>query len=83
MVARHAREPSLSQRILAVLGESPLPVSTPDLVLLCGDGFAHPRAQLWNELRVLLAAGLVAKAGKLRRRDEPWMRAATLWRVTR
>lgn len=58
---------SLSERILAVLGESPIPVSTPDLILLCAAGLSLPRSRVWTELYHLEKNGFVKKYPKSRR----------------
>ncbi len=49
---------SVAERILAVLGESPLSVPTPDLVALCGPA-KNPRSQVWVQLKKLRDAGLI------------------------
>ncbi len=41
-------------RVRDALRESPLPISTSDLVLLCGDGIESPRAYVHHALRWLL-----------------------------
>jgi hypothetical protein len=75
---------SLAQRILAVLGESAVPVSTPALVVLCACELSNARSRVWSELRELLAAGLVARAGKSLSRGDRRARdyAVTTWRLT-
>lgn len=50
---------SLSQRILKVLAESPLPITTPDLVAIVATGLSHPRARVWTALGILRQKGLV------------------------
>ncbi len=48
----------LASRILSVLRSSPLPVSTPDIVLLCA--FGKPRSRVWKALNSLRRNGLVS-----------------------
>ena len=56
---------TLAARILAVLGESPLPADTPMLVEVCGAGRPNARAQVWATLRRLERDGLVRKVDRL------------------
>ena len=56
---------TLAARILAVLGDSPLPAETPMLVDLCADGRPNARAQVWTMLRHLERRGLVRKVDRL------------------
>ena len=56
---------TLAARILAVLGETPLPADTPMLVALCGAGRPNARSQVWATLRRLERDGLVKKADRL------------------
>jgi hypothetical protein len=53
--------PSLTRRILAVLEESPLPIRTPDLVVLVRPGGKHPAQNVWAKLQILLDDDLVVK----------------------
>lgn len=53
---------TLPQQILSVLGESPIPVSTPDLVLIQGDGMNNARQRVWIELQKLYHKNLIQKA---------------------
>ena len=55
---------TLAARLLAVLGESPLPADTPTLVDLCADGRPNARAQVWAALRRLERDGLVRKVDR-------------------
>lgn len=65
--------------ILAVLGESPLPVSTADLEAILGVPRAN-RRRLWQRLKDLERRGLVRRAGALRRPTERLGdRTVTLW----
>lgn len=50
---------SLSQRILKVLSESPIPVTTPDLIAILATGMSHPRQRVWTQLRRLYRAGRI------------------------
>jgi len=59
-----SRKSSLSERILAVLDESPLPVRTADLVALTATGMPNARAQVWEVLRRLELAGLVRRTSR-------------------
>lgn len=54
-------ELSLARRLLAVLGESSLPVPTPDLIAMLATGKTHPRSRVWDELRRLEKSGLVER----------------------
>lgn len=49
-------------KLLRVLQQSPLPVSTPELVTLCAAGRPAAHAQVWAALRELQAGGVVTKA---------------------
>ena len=72
---------TLAARLLAVLGESPLPADTPTLVELCGAGRPNARAQVWTMLRHLERRGLVRKVDRLGacRADGYPNRRATRW----
>ena len=50
---------SLSQKILSTLAESPIPVTTPDLIAIVATGLSHPRQRVWTQLRRLYHAGLI------------------------
>lgn len=61
---------SLPRRLLAELGESHLPVSTPDLIALYATGDSFPRQRVWMALKRLMRRGLVVKT--LRGRVAHW-----------
>lgn len=60
---------TLSQRLLAVLGESPLPMRTPDLVTTCAAGLSHPRQRVRVALLELERGGLVRRVRTEKRRE--------------
>ena len=72
---------TLAARLLAVLGESPLPADTPMLVDLCAAGRPNARAQVWAMLRHLERRGRVRKVDRLgvSRADGYPNRRATRW----
>lgn len=73
----------MSQRILAVLGESPLPISTPDLTDLVAAGLSCPSQRVWVTLRALRKKGLIVNEwGRSRkaRTDQDGQRVA-MWRL--
>lgn len=53
----------LPERILKILGESPLPVSTPDLAVLASVKNPHRRSKTLGALHRLHEEGLVTLAG--------------------
>lgn len=71
---------TLSERILGVLDESPLPVETPLLVALVGDGVPHAREQVWSALARLRADGLVRSAVDRRPDARGRVKPVTVWR---
>jgi hypothetical protein len=60
-VTKTRRKRSLRGRILAVLGESDIPMATPDIVVLCAYGLTYPRNRVWVCLKRLLELGLVVR----------------------
>lgn len=78
---------TLAQKILRVLDESPLPVGTPDMVLLTAFGLSYARGRVWMELKKLEAAGMVAcdrEAGHSRVTEGHGANGrVTLWRLAR
>ena len=54
-----AKRESLSGRILSVLGESPIPVATPDLIAIVATGLSHPRQRVHTQLGRLYRAGKI------------------------
>jgi hypothetical protein len=72
---------TLPEHLLAVLGESPLPVPTADLVALTAAGKSHPRNRVWAALRNLLRAGLVRRDTAVRPRCNGRPQPVTLWRL--
>lgn len=61
------KPPTLAQRILAVLAESPLPCPTPDLIAILATGLTNSRQRVWSALRDLERDGLVVRSGRLKR----------------
>lgn len=51
--------PTLTEAILNVLAESPIPVTTPDLIAIVATGLSHPRQRVWTQLRRLYHSGRV------------------------
>lgn len=51
--------PSMTQRILDVLAESPLPMTTPDIQAIVAAEMTHARARVHVALRSLYHGGLV------------------------
>ena len=68
---------SMSQKILAVLGESPLPISTPDLIAIVAEGMSYPRSRVWTQLRAMLKSGLVTKEYQIRKGSPP----VAIWKL--
>lgn len=52
---------SLRNRILNVLRQSPLPITTPDLVTIVGDGYTNARAQVWVHLSAMHRGGEITR----------------------
>ncbi len=63
------RKGKLPSRILKVLGQSPLPITTPDLTALVATGLSHPRQRVWDALRELEGRDLVVRERTARGRD--------------
>ena len=58
----------MRDKLLSILDESPLPITTPDLIALCDDCEsssrvvrARLRARVWSSIALLCAGGLVRK----------------------
>lgn len=73
---------TLPERILSVLGESALPVPTPDLVAITDCGRPHHREQVWVCLRKLRAGGLVRQSHRHTRRAVPGAHTVVFWTLT-
>lgn len=52
---------TLSEHILDVLAESPLPITTPDLIAIVATGLSHPRQRVHAALSRLMAKGLICR----------------------
>lgn len=72
---------TLSRRILKELGSSPIPISTPTLVLLTAFGKSNPRGRVWSVLSRLRRAGVVEKCGTGKFPGDRRTVTATLWRL--
>lgn len=53
---------SLSQTLLREIESSPIPISTPTLILLHANALSNPRARVWTRLRFLERKGHIRRA---------------------
>lgn len=73
----------MTQRVLAVLEESSLPISTPDLIAIVATGMSHPRGRVWAALSYLRSRGLIVSERGRTYVDSPGCDGplVTLWRL--
>ncbi len=58
---------TLSQKILAAVECSPIPISTPDLIaVVIEPGTSYPRGRVWVQLRYLERSHLIARTRGVR-----------------
>jgi hypothetical protein len=67
---------TLVSEILQTLHLSSVPVSTPDLIALHGEGMNNPRQNLWTTLNWMLKTGRVRKQSKVHDTDRGPRRSA-------
>lgn len=63
---------SLIKSVYREITSSSIPISTPQLILLCAFDRPNARAQVWSVLRELVKLGLIKRAGQ--RKDKVFNR---------